>query len=77
MNTQLGINILSFGFSWLSRVPKVEGTFVNIPPLKGDKLRCSTVLPYLEAYHYENESSREDVYFTEHDLNGMYPLGIG
>lgn len=39
-----------------------------MPPLKGDALRNSTVLPCLEAYHYESEME-EDVYFTEHDLN--------
>lgn len=53
--------------SWFISAPKVTGPPIPIPPLKHDELRCSTVLPYLEAYHYETE--REDVYFTEHDLN--------
>lgn len=38
-----------------------------MPPLKGDAVRSSTVLPYLESYHYE--SRHNNVYFTEHDLN--------
>lgn len=40
-----------------------------MPPMKGDPFRCSTVLPCLEAYHYQLESGDDDVYFTEHDLN--------
>lgn len=39
-------------------------------PLKGDKYRNSTVIPYLEAYHYGTQE--EDVYFTEHDVNRTY-----
>lgn len=46
-----------------------------IPPLKGDALRRSTVLPYLEAHHYEAERDLANVYFTEHDINGE--LGAG
>lgn len=42
---------------------------IPVPPLKGDPWRCSTVLPYLEAYHYQIDRDTEDVYFTEHDLN--------
>lgn len=45
----------------------MTGPPIPIPPLKGDKYRSSTVLPYLEAYHYGSE--QEDVYFTEHDVN--------
>lgn len=41
---------------------------VPFPPLKGDHLRRSTVLPYLEAYHYAADDN-EEVYFTEHDIN--------
>lgn len=36
--------------------------------LLGDSLRSSTVLPYLESYHYDRDLN--NVYFTEHDLNG-------
>ena len=43
------------------------GNRVIVPPLKGDVSRSSTVLPYLESYHYE--SRQNNVYFTEHDLN--------
>lgn len=39
------------------------------PPLKTDQIRRSTVLPYLEAFHYANDRDNEDVYFTEHDIN--------
>lgn len=43
-----------------------------MPPLKGDVVRSSTVLPYLESYHYESRQS--NVYFTEHDLNGEHTM---
>lgn len=46
---------------------KKKGNSVPIPPLKGDVVRSSTVLPYLESYHYENRQA--NVYFTEHELN--------
>lgn len=46
----------------------IKGDRVPIPALKGDVVRSSTVLPYLESYHYE--SRQNNVYFTEHDLNG-------
>lgn len=49
--------------------PIRTGDVVPVPALKGDPLRCSTVLPYLEAYHYQLDRDVEDVYFTEHDLN--------
>lgn len=54
---------------WFITAPEEKGPPIPIPPLKYDRLRCSTVLPYLEAYHYETERDLEDVYFTEHDLN--------
>lgn len=53
--------------AWFISAPEEKGNPIPIPPLKNDELRCSTVLPYLEAFHYETD--REDVYFTEHDLN--------
>lgn len=44
---------------------------VPIPPLRGDELRNSTVLPYLQSYHYDtSRDTLSNVYFTEHDLNG-------
>lgn len=42
---------------------------MTIPPLKNDELRSSTVLPYLDAYHYGGDDTEED-YYTEHDLTG-------
>ncbi|XP_030375851.1 serine/threonine-protein kinase stk11 [Scaptodrosophila lebanonensis] len=54
---------------WFISAPEVTGPPIPIPPLKGDEIRRSTVLPYLEAYHYGNEQEQEDVYFTEHDVN--------
>lgn len=55
-------------FSWFMSAPPVTGPPIPIPPLKGDKYRSSTVVPYLEAYHY-GDQDQEDVYFTEHDVN--------
>lgn len=55
---------------WLQTAPIKTEPSVPIPPLKGDELRRSTVLGYLESYHYENDHGLEDVYYTEHDLNG-------
>lgn len=62
--------------SWFhSRIERV-GNAIRVPPLKGDPLRCSTVLPYLESYHYnqtDGGGARDDddeVYYTEHDLSG-------
>ncbi|XP_030565758.1 serine/threonine-protein kinase STK11 [Drosophila novamexicana] len=55
--------------AWFLSAPAVTGPPIPIPPLKGDKYGRSTVLPYLEAYHYGNEQDQEDVYFTEHDVN--------
>lgn len=52
----------------MSTPPKV-GARVSIPPLKGDELRSSTVLPYLDAYHYGTDEMEQD-YYTEHDLTG-------
>jgi serine/threonine-protein kinase 11 len=54
--------------SWFLSSPIDTGDRVPVPPLQGDVIRSSTVLPYLESYHYE--SRQNDVYFTEHDLNG-------
>lgn len=55
--------------SWFVSSPVCSGDAVPVPPLKGDSLRSSTVLPYLESYHYENRQN-QNVFFTEHDLNG-------
>ncbi|KAM8707326.1 hypothetical protein ACLKA7_011420 [Drosophila subpalustris] len=55
--------------SWFLSAPAVTGPPIPIPPHKGDKVGRSSVLPYLEAYHYGNEQDQEDVYFTEHDVN--------
>ncbi|XP_055678076.1 serine/threonine-protein kinase stk11 [Lutzomyia longipalpis] len=54
---------------WFIGAPEKTGPPIPFPPLKGDELRRSTVLPYLEAYHYATDRDNEDVYFTEHDLN--------
>ena len=55
--------------SWFISEPINTGDAVPVPPLKGDSLRSSTVLPYLESYHYENRQN-QNVFFTEHELNG-------
>lgn len=56
--------------SWFISSPVFTGEPpVPVPPLKGDSLRSSTVLPYLESYHYENRQN-PNMFFTEHDLNG-------
>ena len=47
------------------------GNRVRSPPLKNDELRSSTVLPYLDAYHYGTDEMEQD-YYTEHDLTGQY-----
>ncbi|XP_061390098.1 serine/threonine-protein kinase stk11 [Musca vetustissima] len=54
---------------WFISAPEEKGPPIPIPPLKSDKYRRSTVLPYLDAYHYETDRDLEEVYFTEHDLN--------
>lgn len=54
---------------WFISAPEEKGPPIPIPPYKNDKYRRSTVLPYLDAFHYENEYDQEDNYFTEHDLN--------
>lgn len=58
--------------SWFISAPEEKGPPIPIPPLKSDKYRRSTVLPYLDAYHYETDRDLEEVYFTEHDLNRMF-----
>lgn len=55
--------------SWFISSPENTGDAVPVPPLKGDSLRSSTVLPYLESYHYENRQN-SNAFFTEHDLHG-------
>lgn len=52
----------------------MSGEVIPVPPMKGDPFRCSTVLPCLEAYHYQIESGDDEVYFTEHDLNRKFSL---
>ncbi|XP_053687343.1 serine/threonine-protein kinase stk11 [Sabethes cyaneus] len=54
---------------WFKCVPVAVDPTVPVPPLKGDSIRRSTVLPYLEAHHYETDRDMGNVYFTEHDLN--------
>ena len=56
---------------WMQGAPKRRDgeEAVPFPPLKADKIRRSTVLPYLEAFHYATDHDNEDVYFTEHDIN--------
>ena len=58
---------LLFFFTQSLSTNKFVGNRVLVPPLKGDVSRSSTVLPYLESYHYE--SRQNNVYFTEHELN--------
>lgn len=60
-----------FRCSWTISAPGRFGTYLTIPPLKNDKLRSSTVLPYLDAYHYGNDDIDQD-YYTEHDLTGTF-----
>lgn len=54
---------------WFLCAPVATCPPVPIPPLKGDWNRCSTVLPYLLAHHYEKD--RDMPYYTEHDVNEM------
>ena len=54
--------------------PEEKEPPIPIPPLRNDKYRRSTVLPYLDAEHYETERDLEEVYFTEHDLNRKFLL---
>ncbi|XP_053680427.1 serine/threonine-protein kinase stk11 [Anopheles nili] len=54
---------------WFQFAPNATSPLVPIPPLKGDWKRCSTVLPYLIAHHYDND--QPTVYYTEHDINEM------
>lgn len=56
-------------FRWTLSTPPKVGTRVSVPPLRGDELRSSTVLPYLDAYHYGTDEMEQD-YYTEHDLTG-------
>lgn len=60
-----------FPSSWMQGAPKRHDgeEAVPFPPLKTDQIRRSTVLPYLEAFHYAHDRDNEDVYFTEHDIN--------
>lgn len=53
---------------WFKFAPEATCPRVPVPPLKGDSIRRSTVLPYLEAHHYEIDRDY-GVYFTEHDIN--------
>lgn len=60
---------LNFVHRWFLSAPAVTGPPIPIPSPKGDKYGRTSVLPYLEAFHYGNEQDQEDVYFTEHDVN--------
>ncbi|XP_031632986.1 serine/threonine-protein kinase STK11 isoform X1 [Contarinia nasturtii] len=53
--------------TWTVSTPTKVGTRVSVPPLRTDELRSSTVLPYLDAYHYGTDDNEQD-YYTEHDL---------
>jgi serine/threonine-protein kinase 11 len=57
---------------WFMSSPKNTGDAIPVPPLKNDYTRSSTVLPYLESYHYDQnyEDRQSQMFFTEHDLNG-------
>ncbi|CRK90444.1 CLUMA_CG004145, isoform A [Clunio marinus] len=55
--------------AWFISSPISTGDAIPVPPLKGDSLRSSTVLPYLESYHYESPQQESNPYFTEHDLH--------
>lgn len=46
--------------------PRLESP-VPVPPLKGDGIRNSTVLPYLQNYHYQSRDFRN--YFSEHEMH--------
>lgn len=59
--------------AWFIASPVCTFDAVPVPPLKGDSLRSSTVLPYLESYHYDNRQN-PNVFFTEHDLNGEFDV---
>lgn len=62
--------------AWFISTPICTFDAVPVPPLRGDSLRSSTVLPYLESYHYEtNRQNPNNVFFTEHDLNGEFCRG--
>ncbi|XP_065072415.1 serine/threonine-protein kinase stk11 [Ochlerotatus camptorhynchus] len=54
---------------WFKFAPEPTSPCVPVPPLKGDFIRRSTVLPYLEAHHYEADRDHAGMYFTEHDIN--------
>lgn len=50
-------------------IPIRSGDFIPVPIKNGDKLRCSTVLPYLENYHYDTDRDDRSVeYLTDHQL---------
>lgn len=53
------------------RKPLIEGNRVPVPPLRGDHLHTTTVLPYLMEYHYgEHYASSQGQFVTERQLNG-------
>jgi len=56
--------------AWCKLNKPINIQTVTVPPLKGDELRSSTVLPYLQVFHYDNSREFTNIYFTEHDLNG-------
>ena len=81
--TDLLLNMLRFDSNERFSIQKIRNhawyiaspinTFdaVPVPPLKGDCLRSSTVLPYLESYHYDTNRQNQNVFFTEHDINDI------
>uniref|UniRef100_A0A182N4L3 Serine/threonine-protein kinase STK11 n=1 Tax=Anopheles dirus TaxID=7168 RepID=A0A182N4L3_9DIPT len=56
---------------WFLFAPEATSPLVPIPPLKGDWMRCSTVLPYLRAHHYATDRDMPPACYTEHDVNEM------
>lgn len=55
---------------WMLRKPLIEGNKVPVPPLRGDHLHTTTVLPYLTVYHYgDHYASSQGQFVTERQLN--------
>jgi serine/threonine-protein kinase 11 len=61
--------------SWLISSPINTGDAIKVPPLKGDCLRNSTVLSYLENYHYDHRQNH-NVFSLEHETNGELQILI-
>lgn len=62
-----------FLYRWCRLKKVIDCHPVPIPPLLGDTLRNSTVLPYLQNYHYHlSQDNLTNIYFTEHEYNGKH-----